>query len=171
MTGKMRRFKHCLPAVLLVMAITHLPSWAGGPQTISQSKYIPAASYDPKRDAAKDIQDAIKEAVRTNKRILLEVGGEWCSWCHTLDRFFEAPPELSTLRDKNFVTVKVNFSEENENKDVLTRYGPIQAYPHIFVLERDGKLLHSQNTGVLESGKSYDLERLTVFLTNWAPAQ
>ena len=171
MTGEMRRLKYCLPAMLMIMAITHLPSWAGASQTGSQAKYIPVASYDPKRDAAQDIQDAIKEAERTDKRILLEVGGEWCSWCHTLDKFFETHPDLLSLRDKNFITVKVNFSEQNENKDVLSRYDPIRGYPHIFVLERDGKLLHSQNTGVLESGKSYDLERLTVFLTNWSPAQ
>jgi hypothetical protein len=72
------------------------------------------------------------------------------------------------LRDKNFVTVKVNFSAENENKEILSRYDPIPGYPHIFVLERDGKLLHSQGTSALESGKSYDLEGLTAFLTKWS---
>ncbi len=167
----MRRSRYCLTAVLIVMALAHLQSWAGAFQTITQSKYIAVASYDPKRDAARDIQDAIEESERVNKRILLEVGGEWCSWCHTLDRYFEAHPDLLTLRDKNFVTVKINFSEENQNKEVLERYGPIQAYPHMFVLERDGKLLHSKDTGALESGKSYDLERLTAFLTKWAPSR
>jgi thioredoxin-related protein len=165
----MRRSQYYLPTVLVVMALAHLQFWAGASQTITQSKYIPVASYDPKRDAAQDIQDAIKESERTNKRILLEVGGQWCSWCRTLDKFFETHPTLLTARDKNFVTVKVNFSEENQNKDVLSRYGPIQAYPHLFILERDGQLLHSQDTGVLESGKSYDLEKLTSFLTKWAP--
>src|SRR5207245_602169 len=74
-----------------------------------QSKYTPVAKYDPKRDADQDIRDAIAEAKRTNRRILLEVGGEWCSWCHTLDNFFQAHPELIALRDKTFVTVKINF--------------------------------------------------------------
>ena len=167
----MRRLKYVLPVVLAVVAITHLPSWTGASEVIGQSKYIPVTTYDPKRDAAKDIEEAIKEAQRENKRILLEVGGEWCSWCHTLDKFFETHPDLLSLRDKNFVTVKINFSQENENREALSRYGPIREYPHIFVLERDGKLLHSQNTGVLETGKSYDLEKLTVFLTKWSPAR
>jgi len=171
MTGKMRGFKYSFPAVLMIMAITHLPSWTGASEALGQSKYLPVTTYDPKRNAAKDSEDAIKEAQRANKRILLEIGGKWCSWCHTLDKFFETHPDLLSLRDKNFVTVKINFSEENENKEVLTRHGPIREYPHIFVLERDGKLLHSQNTGVLESGKSYDLEKLTVFLTKWSPTR
>ena len=163
-------FKYSLPAILVVAALAQLLFLAGVPQTPGQSKYIPVTKYDPKRDAAQDIQGAVKEAQRAHKRVLLEVGGEWCSWCHTLDRFFDARPELIQLRDKNFVTVKINFSEENTNKDVLSRYEAIPGYPHIFVLDSDGKLLWSENTSILEREKSYDLERLTVFLTNWAPA-
>jgi thioredoxin-related protein len=155
---------------MLLAAVAHLLFLAGAPQIAGQSKYTPVTRYDPKRDAAQDIQDAVKEAQRAHKRILLEVGGEWCSWCHTLDKFFDTHPDLIQLRDKNFVTVKINFSEENTNKDVLSRYEAIPGYPHIFVLDSDGKLLWSQNTSILEREKSYDLERLTVFLTNWAPA-
>ena len=156
----------------MTLAVIHLLFPAGGSQTAGQSKkYIPVSKYDPKRDPAVDIQDATGEAQRTNRRILLEVGGEWCSWCHTLDRFFDANTDLLALREKNFVTVKINFSEENGNKEVLSRYGEISGYPHIFVLDSDGKLLQSQGTGVLESGKSYDLEKLTAFITKWAPSR
>jgi thioredoxin-related protein len=167
----MRRRKYYSPAVILVVAITLLPSLTVSFPTASQSKYTPVATYDPKRDAAQDIEDAIREAQRANKRILLVVGGKWCSWCHTLDKFFETHSGLLILRDNNYVTVKINFSPENENKQVLARYDPISAYPHLFVLERDGKLLRSQETGVLESGKSYDLEKLTAFVTKWSPAR
>jgi thiol:disulfide interchange protein len=136
-----------------------------------QSKYTPVTKYDPKRDADQDIRDATAEAKRSNRRVLLEVGGEWCSWCHTFDNFFEAHPDLVMLREKNFVTVKINFSEENPNKEVLARYAPIPGYPHVFVLDADGNLLHSQDTSALEEGKSYNLERLTTFLTYWATAK
>ena len=163
-------FTRILPAVLILLTIgsSALP---GEGRTIGQSKYIPVTNYDAKRNAAQDVDDAIKEAQRTHKRILLEVGGLWCSWCHTLDNFFDAHPDLVQLRDQNFVTVKINFSEENENKEVLSRYGPIESYPHLLVLETDGKLLLSKDTGVLESGKSYNLEKLTAFLKEWGPAR
>jgi thioredoxin-related protein len=156
-----------LPAVLILVTIGYLLLPATG-RTVGQSKYVPVTKYDPKRNAAQDVDDAVKEAQRTHRRILLEVGGDWCSWCHTLDGFFDAHPDLIQLRDKNFVTVKVNFSEENENKDVLSRYGPIESFPHLLVLDADGKLLLSQETGALESGKSYNLEKLTAFLKDWA---
>ena len=137
---------------------------------VAQSSYSPVTKYDPKRDAGRDINDAVAEAKRTNLRILLEVGGEWCSWCHILDEYFDKHRDLTALRDKNFVTVKIDFSDENPNKEVLSRYGPINGYPHIFVLDSDGKFLHSQGTAVFEEGRGYVLERLTTFLTHWSPA-
>src|SRR5688572_5666922 len=135
----------------------------------AQSTYTPVTKYDPKRDAARDIDDAVAEAKRTNRRILLVVGGEWCSWCHILDKYFGAQPDVKALRDKNFVTVKINFSDENPNETVLSRYPPAEGYPHIYVLDSDGKFLHSQGTGVLESGNSYNLDKMNDFLTQWAP--
>ena len=134
----------------------------------AQSSYIPITKYDPKRDAAQDIRAAAAEAKRSNRRVLLEVGGEWCSWCHHLDDFFQAHPDLTGLRDKSFVTLKINFSEENPNKEVLGQYPAIDGYPHLFVLASDGTLVHSQDTGALEEGKSYNLDRFTTFLSYWA---
>jgi thiol:disulfide interchange protein len=126
-------------------------------------------TYDPKRDAAADLRVAVAEATRSKRRILLEVGGEWCVWCHIMDGYFEAHPDLLAFREQKFVTVKVNFSEENENKAFLAPYPKIPGYPHIFVLESDGRLLHSQGTSELESGKSYDLDQFQAFLKRWAP--
>jgi hypothetical protein len=64
--------------------------------------------------------------------------------------------------------VKVNFSEENKNEKVLSRYPKIEGYPHIFVLEKNGKLLHSQDTGLLESGDHHDHDKVLAFLKKWA---
>ncbi len=125
--------------------------------------------FDPARNADQDIQNAIAEAKRTGKRIILDVGGEWCGWCHALDRFFDEHTDLATYRAKNYVWLKVNYSPENPNKAVLARYPAIKGYPHLFVLDEDGKLLQSQSTSPLEEGKSYNLDRMFGFLKKWAP--
>jgi thioredoxin-related protein len=134
----------------------------------SPGRYVPVHKYDPARDADKDIRDAIAEAQRLHKRVLLEVGGEWCGWCHLMDRYFDQNPKLLAFREQHFITVKINYSQENQNEKLLARYPKIPGYPHLFVLERDGKLLRSQSTGPLESGKSYDLEKYFAFLQQWA---
>ena len=58
-------------------------------------EYVPVTKYDPSRDAAKDIDAAVVEAQKTGRHILLVVGGDWCSWCHTLDNYFKSNPELT----------------------------------------------------------------------------
>jgi thioredoxin-related protein len=151
---------------------THVSSGRRPAATKATSeKYVPVHKYDPARDAARDIAEAAAEASRTNKRVLVEVGGEWCIWCHIMDDFFEQNKELLDLREKNFVMVKVNFSEENKNEQVLSRYPEIRGYPHLFVLDGDGKLLHSQDTAELEEGKGYNLAKFTAFLQKWAATE
>ncbi len=130
--------------------------------------YVPVHVYDPARNADVDIQAAVAEAARTNKRVILEVGGLWCIWCRYMDEFFEKQPDLLAFREKNFVMVKINMSEENENKAVLSRYPKVSGYPHLFVLDSEGKLLHSQDTEKLEEGKGYSLDKFSEFLKQWS---
>ena len=75
------------------------------------------------------------------------------------------------LKMKNFVTLKINVSPENMNEKFLSAYPAIPGYPHLFVLDSDGKLLHSQNTSELELGKSYNPDKVEAFLKHWAPDQ
>ncbi len=93
------------------------------------------ADFDPARDPARDLDSALKIAHAAGRRVLIEVGGEWCSWCHILDRFFEANPDLRRYRDANYVWLKVNWSPENTNQAFLRRYPAIDGYPHMFVLD------------------------------------
>jgi len=130
-----------------------------------------AASFDPKADPAKALARAVDDATRTHRRIILDVGGEWCSWCHTLDRFYAAHENLIALRDKSYVWLKINFSPDNTNTAFLSKYPAISGYPHLFVLEHDGTLLQSQDTSPLEEGSSYNLDRTIAFLQKWAPAK
>jgi len=139
------------------------------PITASTPHNTLADGYDPRRDPNKDLATASQEAKRLNKNILVVVGGEWCSWCHALDRFFHEHADLAALRDKNYVTMKVSMSQENPNRAFLGRFPRIHGYPHIFILDPGGNLIHSQPTNVLEDGQSYNSERFKRFLEQFAP--
>lgn len=135
--------------------------------TIAQKKE--REKFDPTRTAAKDIENAIVHAEKENKRILLDVGGEWCIWCHRLDEFILADKEIDSTLHANFIVVKVNYSKENKNEALLAKYPKVEGYPHFFILEKDGKLLLSKNTGELEAEKSYSKEKLLSLLNEWKP--
>ena len=131
--------------------------------------FRPVLRYDPGRDAAADIDAAVAEAKRSGRHVLIEVGGEWCAWCHRLDDYLKRNKKLNVLLERNFVMVKVNYSPENENEEVLSRYPEVAGYPHFFVLDGQGKLLRSQDTAKLEKGKSYHARKFKRFLTRWGP--
>jgi thioredoxin-related protein len=125
-------------------------------------------SYDPSRDPAKDLQDAIAEATRTNKHILLEVGGDHCVYCDIMDETFASHAELRKARDTHYVHVRVNYSKENHNEAFLSHYPQIADYPHFFVLDSKGVLVHSQPTHPFEHGKKYNAGKIESFLTKWS---
>jgi len=126
------------------------------------------AAYDPKRDPNDDVGAAVNNAKGSGKRILLQVGGDWCGWCHLMSKYFNENEKVAKALNKSYLIVKVNYSEDNQNKDFLGKYPNVKAYPHLFVLDSDGKLLHSQGTAELEEGKGYNEEKVLGFLSKWA---
>jgi thiol:disulfide interchange protein len=134
------------------------------------TNYVPVHKYVPGRDAAIDIQQAISEAKRTGKRILLEVGGDWCVWCQTLQQFYEHHPDVVMLREKGFVTVYVYYGSENQNAKALAPYPKLEVVPQLFVLDQSGALLHSEGIGKLEvDGGQPDPKKIRDFLMRWSP--
>ena len=136
----------------------------------TESVYKQVDKFDPERNPQEDLSNAVSEAKKSGKRIILDVGGDWCIWCHRIDHFIETTEEVKNYLDKNFIVLKINFSKENKNEDFLSKYPEIPGYPHFFVLDSDGKLLHSQDTGDLEAGKGYSKEKIMSFLKKWAPS-
>ncbi len=151
----MKRFIEFSLFITLVLSLT----------IIAQKKE--REKFDPTRDASKDLEKAVVQAEKANKNILLDVGGEWCIWCHRLDEFILADQEIDSTLHANFIVVKVNYSKENKNEAFLSKLPKIEGYPHFFVLGKDGKLLLSKNTGDLEAEKSYSREKLLAFFNEW----
>ncbi len=158
---------HLVPLLLLLII---LPA-AAASQAHSRKEvaYAPVDKFDPKRDAAADLREAIAEAGAGSRRIILDVGGDWCIWCKRLDSLLRGNEDIAKFLHKNYVVLKINFSKENENEKFLSAYPKIEGYPHLFVLDEDGKLLHSQDTGLLEAGKHHDPAKVMAFLKKWAP--
>ncbi len=165
----MKKVTHFCQILLLVFS-TFALAQSSGAQSGAVKPAVRPNIFDPNRDAARDLQAGIEEAARSGRRVLVDVGGNWCGWCHEMERFIEAHPDLKALRDKNFVTVKINWSPENKNEAVLSKYPRIPGYPHLFILDNSGKLLYSEDTSKLEDGKSsYVLQKFMAFLQEWAP--
>lgn len=151
------------------VAITVYYNFDGNPfvSQVPKDGTAQLSGYDPKRDPADDLKAAEAEAKQTHKRILLEVGGDWCIWCKYMDTFFDNHADIDALLKANYVVVKVNMSSANRNQSFLMQFPKFETYPHLLVLDADGKLLQSQDTGELERGSSYNPEKMKDFLNKW----
>ncbi|MCA9261526.1 MAG: thioredoxin family protein [Planctomycetales bacterium] len=126
--------------------------------------------YDPERSPAEDLSATIDRAQQENKRILLQAGGNWCGWCRLMSKFMHANQAVRAELGKSYLVMKVNFSDEQENTAFFEQYPEAAGYPHLWVLDADGTLLHSQPTAELEEGQGYNEEKFLAFLHKWAPA-
>ncbi len=139
----------------------------GNPAPISELKKE-REKFNPEADPFKQLEAAIQKAESEHKRIFFDVGGEWCIWCQRMDIFIKQNPALNNYLSDNFVVVKINYSKENKNEKFLSQYPKVGGYPHIFILDTDGKFLHSQNTGELEQLKMYNYNLFMEFLKKWS---
>lgn len=124
--------------------------------------------YDPARDPFSDGRAALQLAKDTQRKVLIEVGGNWCSWCHVLDRFLNEHPSLRTRLHEIFVLLKVNVDESGDNEEFLSIFPKALGYPHMYVTDKDGTILFSQDTAEFLRDGKYSEQRFQAFLARWS---
>jgi hypothetical protein len=125
--------------------------------------------YDITRNPDDDLAATVRRAVAEHKNVLLQVGGDWCSWCHLMSQLIETNKRVRDHISQHYLIMKVTYEHRNRNEAFLSRYPGISGYPHLFVLDSQGKLLHSQRTDVLEEGRGYNEAEFRAFLDRWKP--
>jgi len=125
--------------------------------------------YSPEANAKKEIDEAVKEAKKSGKQVLIQIGGNWCIWCARFNDFVTNDPSLDSLVKSDYVVYHLNYSKENKNETLLAKYGYPQrfGFPVFLILNEKGDLIHTQTSWYLESGKSYDKEKVKGFFTDW----
>ncbi len=127
--------------------------------------------YKPEENATVEIDKAVKEAKTSGKHVFIQIGGNWCIWCARFNDFVTTDKSLDSLVSANFVVYHLNYSKENNNKDILAKYGFPQrfGFPVFLVLDAEGKLIHTQNSAYLEEGKGYSKDKVVEFFNHWSP--
>lgn len=151
-----------LPMSILLVSI--LASPAAWPD-----QRLPAYSlgYHPDRDPFADGRESLALAARTGRRVLIEVGGDWCVWCHVLERVFTDHPEAGRALRDGFVVLKVNVSDESPNTEFLSGLPALAGYPKLFVSRADGTIVHAQDPSAFVRNATYDPVLVLDFLRRW----
>jgi len=115
-----------------------------------------------------DISEATLQARKTNKRVLLVFGGNWCIDCHVLDNAFHRP-RIAPLLDQGFIVVHVDVGRYTKNLDLAKKYqiNLEKGVPAMAVLNSRGGFLYS--TSDFEKARVKTEDDLVSFLNAWMP--
>jgi hypothetical protein len=71
--------------------------------------------------------------------------------------------------NSSYVPVKLNYSPENKNEATNAYLGnPMRfGFPVFIILDGNGKVLHIQDSALLEEGQGYNNKKVTGFFRNW----
>lgn len=128
--------------------------------------------YDENINTVTQIREAVSKAQRGNKNVICQVGANWCKWCYRFNDFIKNDAELMKYVEDNYVYIHVNANPKDANYEATMKMlGNPRRFglPCLVVLNPEGKEIHIQDSSYLESGESYDKDKVMRFLKNWRP--
>jgi thiol:disulfide interchange protein len=124
--------------------------------------------YNESADAKVDVAAAVARAKQENKRVLLDIGANWCGWCYLLHDVFDKDKQVHPIINAEYEVVMIDMGRTGKNSALLATYGiEPKGYPYLAVLDADNKLVTQQETGALEDGPKHDPAKVAAFLNKW----
>jgi thiol-disulfide isomerase/thioredoxin len=169
----MIRILPCAAAALLIAA---LPASAGVPpprvvtiQSLSDL-IVPDYPFSEYADADADVARAFAQARAQNKRVLIDLGANWCADCRILSGILELP-EVKRFLDTYYVIAVVDVGRFNRNLQVPARFGiteRLEGVPSILIANPDGRLINSGHIFALDDARSMAPQEVVNWLAMWA---
>lgn len=181
---RMQSLCSVLAACCLAFGTLSAPLLAAPPSTEGEKP----APYDEKVEGRELVDAALAKAKASNKRVLIQWGGNWCSWCHVMHRMLKTDPKVKQklLYEYELVLVDIGSWKEPRNADLAEKYGAKFAddgVPYLTVLSADGEVIVNQESEFFELKQAaqpgddnwvqaHDPEKMLKFLTtHQAPPQ
>jgi thiol:disulfide interchange protein len=131
---------------------------------------VPEAPFSDRSDAARDVDRAFAQARAEHKRVLIDLGANWCADCRVLAGILDLG-EVRHFVDTYFVVVNVDVGHFDRNLDIPARFGiydRLRGVPSILVASPDGVLLNTGRTEALVNAGHMDPQSVVNWLANWA---
>jgi thioredoxin 1 len=124
--------------------------------------------YAADADAKKEIDEALKIAAATSKRVMLVFGANWCYDCHVLDRALHEGAAGSVMKE-SFRLVHVDIGEGNTNPDLVKKYkiNLDKGVPVVAILDSTGTVIYRSDAGEFEAARRMMKKDLVAFLVRW----
>lgn len=168
----MKRF---LPLFLLAAAVPALGAPAAAPRVKAQSfeqlaKPLPLP-YAEGANADAAVAAARARALKGHKKLLIDLGGNWCLDCRLLAGTMELP-ELAGWVKRHYEVVTVDVGRFDKNGQIPARYGitgRLAGVPAVLIVDpKTDRLLNKGRETALSDARSLTPQALADWLARWA---
>lgn len=126
--------------------------------------------YDEGADAAAAIAAARARARKSGRKLLIDLGGNWCGDCRVLAGIMRLP-EVSAFVAKNYEVVAVNVGRFDRNGQVALHYGikgRLEGVPAVLIVDpRTDRLINAGHVTALSDARHMTPQALADWLAQW----
>ena len=140
--------------------------------SLAQMPVVTRTPYDetlsPDAETAA-VDAAFAKAKANGKRVLIDLGGNWCPDCIVLANFM-AMPEIKAFVSKHYEVVVVDVGRYTKNLQIPGRFGmtALHAAPTVLIADADGKLVNPDDVIALNDARHMGPQAIADWLAKWA---
>jgi thiol-disulfide isomerase/thioredoxin len=161
-------------ALALLLAATPALAAVPAPKpsiaSLAQLPIVTMDIYDEKANADADVAAAFGRAKKSGKRILLDLGGDWCPDCIVLSNFMKLP-EIKRFVDKHYEVVLVDVGRFNKNLHIPAKLGfteKLRGVPAVLIFTPDRKLVNRSDIFTTANARGMTPKTLAEYLARYA---
>jgi len=114
------------------------------------------------------LNKALEEAVKHNKKVIIEYGGDWCIWSERMYSVLEKK-KFKNFLNEHFIFVRCFIGRECENSFPAHIEMPeFDSVPFFSLLNQEGEFIFHQNTEPFEILWFYNKRKIFEFLKEWS---
>jgi thiol-disulfide isomerase/thioredoxin len=116
------------------------------------------------------VNAAFARARKNGKRVLIDLGGNWCGDCLVLANIMQLP-EMKPFIAAHFEVVTVDVGRFDKNLQVPARFGittRLEGVPAVIIAEPDGTFVNPGKITALSDARHMTPQAIADWLAQWA---
>ncbi|HWM61538.1 MAG TPA: thioredoxin family protein [Rhizomicrobium sp.] len=162
-----------LAVIALLIATPALAAAPAPKPSIATLQQLPVVVMQPYNEAANadtDVAATFARAQKSHKRVLIDLGGNWCGDCIILANFVKLP-EMRRFMETHYEEVSVDVGRFNRNLQIPARFGftkRLEGVPALLIATPDGKLVNGTDVFATADARSMTPQALADYLAKYA---
>jgi thiol-disulfide isomerase/thioredoxin len=138
--------------------------------TMAQLPVVEMRPYDERANADAAVNAAFARAKRSHKRVLIDLGGNWCGDCIVFANILRLP-EVKAFVGQHYEVAVVDVGRFNRNLQIPARFGitkRLAGVPSVLIATPEGKLVNAGHVAALADARHMTPQAIADWLAKYS---